>query len=352
MSERLAVVSLNVWALPFGIAERTAERMREIGARMRGWDAELLALQEVWTADARAVLGAAARDAGFAHVFDPGGGLVMASRRPFLSAEFRRYALGGIATHVHRGDYLGGKGFTRVRIQTGLGPLEIVDTHLHAQYEPDGADPYLGHRIGQTVELAAALAARALPVVAAGDFNAREGRPEYRVLTGLAGLRDSGAALGRRETTSSSGNRIDYVFTRDGGGVQVRPLALERVSLQGEISDHAGIRAALELAPGEPAPFARDTEAHAQAAAILERGAAEARARRRRDRVSAAGALLGAAAALLTARQTRRRALAGGLAAGAALAAPLGLIQAASADWFGPREADAFLRVRAQLDAL
>jgi sphingomyelin phosphodiesterase 2 len=352
MSARFSLVCLNVWALPFGIAERTDERMREIGARMRGWDADALALQEVWTDAARAALGGSARAAGFEHVFDPGGGLVVASRRPFLAAAFQPYALAGIATHVHRGDFQGRKGFARVRLATELGPLELVDTHLHAQYEPDGRDPYLGHRTGQAVELAAALSGLDLPLVAAGDFNCREGRPEYRVLTGLAGLRDSGVELDRREPTSSSGKRIDYAFARDGGGVLLRPLALSRVSLQGELSDHAGIAATFELAEGAPARFAPDAEARAQAAQILERAAREARARRRRDRVSAGAALLAAAAALLATRQSRRRFLAGGLAAGALLALPLGVVQGLSSEHFGPREAEAFERVRALLAEL
>jgi sphingomyelin phosphodiesterase 2 len=352
MSLRFSLVSLNVWALPFRIAERTDERIRKIGERMPAWDADVLALQEAWTGPSRAALAASARRAGYAHLFDPGGGLIVASRLPFESAQFQPYTLAGIATHVHRGDYQGGKGFARVRLRTSVGPLELVDTHLHAQYEPDAEDTYLGHRTGQAVELAAALPRLDAPLVAAGDFNTREGRPEYRVLTGLAGLRDGGVELDRREPTSSSGNRIDYVFARDGGGVAVRPLALARISVPGELSDHAGIAATLELAPGPPAPFTRDAEAHAQAAAILARGEALARARRRQDRVSAGAALLAAAAAALTRRQTRRRFLARGLTAGAALAAPLGLFQGLSSDYWGPREVEAFGRVRALLPDL
>ncbi len=352
MSARLSLVTLNVWALPFGIARRTGERLREIGERMRRWDADVLLLQEAWTDAARESLAAAARASGRAHVFDPGGGLMVASRLAFERAEFQPYALAGIATHVHRGDYQGGKGFARVRVRTPRGPLELVNTHLHAQYEPDGADAYLGHRTGQAVELAAALRDPALPLVAAGDFNTREGRPEYRVLTGLAGLRDAGVALDRREPTSSSGERIDLVFARDGDGAAVRPLALERISVQGELSDHAGLTAEVELSAAPRAPFARDAEAHAQAAEILARGARRARARRRQDRVAAGAALVAAASALLTARATRRRFLGRGLAAGAALAAPVGLLRALSSERWIPGEVESYARVEALLAEL
>jgi sphingomyelin phosphodiesterase 2 len=352
MSQRLSLVTLNVWALPFGIARRTSERLREIGERMRRWDADVLLLQEAWTDAAREGLAAAARASGRTHVFDPGGGLLVASHLPFEAAEFRPYALAGIATHLHRGDYQGGKGFARVRVRTAVGPLELVNTHLHAQYEPDGADAYLGHRTGQAVELAAALGEPALPLVAAGDFNTSEGRPEYRVLTGLAGLRDAGVELDRREPTSGSGERIDLVFARDAAGTAARPVALERISVQGELSDHAGLAAEIELADTPGASVARDAAAHAQAAEILARSARRARARRRQERVTAGAALLAAASALLAARQTRRRFLGRGLAAGAALAAPVGLVQALSSERWVPGEVEAFARVEALLASL
>lgn len=332
---RIRVATLNVWALPLGLAPRRAERIRAIGARLARHEADVWALQEVWTGAAREALARDARAAGYT-VVHGGGGLLLASRLPVEESAFRPFALAGIATHVHRGDYQGGKGFLTARLRTPEGPLVVVDTHLHAQYAPDGADPFFAHRVGQVVELAAAVAPVAAPLVLAGDFNAREDRPEYAILRGLTGVRDAAAELDRREPTSSSGTRIDYVFTR---GPQPRAA---RVFLeQGTYSDHAGLLVELERAPGHAAR--PDPDAAARAREILARGQREAAVRRRRERGLAAGAAgLGVGALVARRAVSRRRFL---LAAGAAAALPAAALLGVSAERWVAGEVEAFGRV-------
>jgi len=323
---RLRIATLNVWALPLGLARNTRKRLHAIAMLLDR--ADVWAFQEVWTGEARRILSEAARHL---HVAHGGGGLLVASRLPLEAPRFRAYALRGIATHVHRGDYAGGKGFLRVALAGPDGPISLVTTHLHAQYDPDGRDPYHAHRTGQVVELASDLRSAPDPLIALGDFNVREGRPEHRVLLGLTGLRDAALELDRREPTSSSGTRIDYVFLRGG----LAPVAIER--LEG-YSDHAGLIATLE--PGPPRAGSLEPAVAELARPILAEGLAEARDRRTRDRLLAAGA---AGTGLAATRWTRRRFVA------ASLALPLVGGFGFSAEVWEGGEVAAFERVAAML---
>ena len=61
---RLRVVTLNVWALPLGAARDVSARMAAIGSRLSELAADVVALQEVWTLEARDSLLSAGRRAG------------------------------------------------------------------------------------------------------------------------------------------------------------------------------------------------------------------------------------------------------------------------------------------------
>ena len=337
----LRVATLNVWALPLGLAPERESRMQAIGRHLAGDAAEVWALQEVWTDDARRILSQAAAAAGM-QVAHGGGGLMVASQLPIESAAFRSYALAGIATHVHRGDYLGGKGFQSLHLRAPAGPVVLVNTHLHAQYHPDDRDPFLGHRTGQVVELAAFLARVPEPLVAAGDFNLREEQDGYRILTGLTGLADAAVELDRREPTSSSGTRIDFVLTRG-----PRPRRIGVFAERGLLSDHAGVVAELEIAPGKH-PSRPDPGVVAEARALLAAGRADALRRRRLDRASVIAATAAGAGALALRHVSRRRFL---LGATATLALPGALLSAVSAERWVSGEIEAFDRVAALLPA-
>jgi len=333
------IATLNVWALPLGLAPERELRMRAIGRRLAGDEADVWALQEVWTEDARRILSQAAAAAGM-QVAHGGGGLMVASRLAIESAAFRRYALAGIATHLHRGDFQGGKGFQTLRLRTPAGPLALVNTHLHAQYHPDDRDPFLGHRTGQVVELAASLRSLKEPLVAAGDFNLREDQDGYRILTALTGLEDAAVQLDRREPTSSAGTRIDFVLTRG-----PRPRRVGVFAERGLLSDHAGVVAELEIASGRP-PSRPDPAAVADARALLAAGRADALRRRRLDRAGVIAATAAGAGALALRRVSRRRFL---LGATAALALPCAALSAVSAERWVSGEIEAFDRVAALL---
>ncbi len=378
-TSRLRLASLNVWALPWRLAKDTAARVEAIGLRLASIESDLVMLQEVWTDWATARLVAAGRAAGFSEVWRParargGSGLLLLSRQPLLGTGFQRYDLAGLPQNFHHGDYHGGKGFVLARVATPLGPVAVLTTHLHAQYTRDSDDIYRGHRTGQVVELAAALRGVHEPVLAAGDFNLREGRPEYRVLTGLSGLRDLAAEVDRRANTARRANpyrrqlggdqRIDFIFARDGTEIAVRPLRVERIfdeelALYGQCaaySDHDGVFAEVALEPRASAPLpAPDPEAGELAAALLSAGVARARARLRRQRTTAAAAGVVGAAAFASRRHpalTRRAALRRGLGLLAGTAFPLAAGNALLSEFFVPRELAAYGRVMAELEAL
>jgi endonuclease/exonuclease/phosphatase family metal-dependent hydrolase len=374
----LRVASLNVWALPWGMARDTRARMRAIGNALPGLDVDVVAFQEAWTEEARRTLVAAGARAGLVQHWSNRGelgssGLLVLSRLPIAEARFDPYLLRGYPERIWEGDYWGGKGFALLGLKTPDGPLAFVDTHLHAQYREQVGDEYSGLIMGQVVQLAAALAGVSVPLVAAGDFNLRPDQPHYPALLGLGGLRDAAVEGGDTRPTSLNANpyhhphadaRIDYVFVRDGGGHRIRVRSAARVfdePLQlggrlGALSDHAGLRVELEIGKGgvraAPLPSA-EAIALARTALVKARHAAEAR--RGQMRAGAAAALGGAGVALVGARSTRlerRRFLRTLVVGGGLLALPVGCGLTALSERSESRALEAYEILLHQLDDL
>ncbi len=365
----LRLASLNVWGLPWPASREGSERMRAIGAQLPALELDIAAFQEVWTGSARQSLREAGQRAGLVHVWQHGAalggsGLFVLSRAPFEDARFEAFALRGFPQRVWQGDYHGGKGFCGLRYTGPDGTFTLIDTHLHAQYVDDAHDDEHPHRVGQIVQLAAAIAEHRDPVLAAGDFNMREGRPEYAVFMGLTGMCDAAAELDRRQPTTLLSNpyriqrgarleeRIDYVFTRDGDGSRLRVRSLARIFDEppargpAAYSDHAGLVAELAL-EADAASHAPQPEAAAVALAsrVIATGRAAAEARRDTQRLAASGALAGAALALAGRRRlllSRRSVLRGGLGAGALLALPYGIANGGLSEFAYPDEVAAF----------
>ena len=66
---RIKVATLNVWALPEPIALDVSDRMHAIGERLPHLELDAIALQEVWTGEAREILLGAGRRAGRSHAW-------------------------------------------------------------------------------------------------------------------------------------------------------------------------------------------------------------------------------------------------------------------------------------------
>lgn len=344
---RFAIVSLNVWALPWSLASDTPARMEAIGSRLPDLDADVFAFQEVWTAAARAPLVAAGRASGHAHVWQPestwgNGGLLLLSRHPIRSARFSRFALGGLPQRLNHADYYAGKGVLRVELATPAGPLCVAVTHLHAGYGRHGPDDeYRGHRAAEAIDVAWALHEVTTPLVLAGDLNAYEDDPETRILRGLSGLTDTAVALDHRQETvlpfspyrpneKPPGPRIDYVLFRGGRARSLSPRSIERVLdeefvLDGRpatYSDHAGLRAEFESEEQPGPPPGPSPRALALAEKLLAEGRERAYRRQAEQRALAGGAGAGALALLVAAPRvtaSRRGVLRAGLYASAGL---------------------------------
>ncbi len=378
---RLRVLTLNVWGLPLGIARHHDARMHAIGEGFAASDADVIALQEVWTAGGRALLAQAGKQAGYSALWHRraafgGSGLMVLSRLPIVRREFIRYRLAGLPQRPQHADYYGGKGFAHLDLETAEGPVTFINTHLHAGYtEPGTEDEYRGVRAAQAIELAAYVRGLATPVVAAGDFNSAEGEDAYAILLGLSGLRDLAVSLDRRQPTCLAPHpyrgrqagpaRIDLLLARDGRSHAIDPIALERTFDQaltfsgepGAYSDHAGVWAEVEITPRAEAgaPAAPDAEALLRAQAALDFGVRRARARRGRELAqagggAAAGLLLGAAAG--QARQRRRRFLTGSLAGLAGLGLFGGLAAALGSHWVAEDEIAGYAQIREILAGL
>jgi endonuclease/exonuclease/phosphatase family metal-dependent hydrolase len=352
--------------------------MRAIGDVLPPLDLDIIAFQEVWTSKARDYLIAGGRNAGLTHVWHTdtsfgGSGLMVLSRLPIESAHFERFALRGPPEEIAQGDFYGGKGFVVVRLKTPAGPLTLVNTHLQARYSKSVPHEYRALRTGQIVQLAINAMELEDPVFATGDFNFGDDDVGHRVLTGLTGFRDVAAELEHREPTVIRSNpyrtmrwkpdrRSDYVFVRNGARSRLKPVSVSRVfdeafTLGGRpaaLSNHAGVMAEIEVAPGDIMGARRlfDPDTVELAQRLLSEGIAEAQERQRGGRTwvgAGIGWALMGAVGTRKLSTTRRRLLRGALrgAAVAALAPAVGL--SILSEVYVPNELRAFERLAQRL---
>lgn len=359
-----------MWALPTPFAEDVEIRMEAIADRLPALDLDVIAFQEVWTRRATAILLEGGRRAGLSQVWYRdatwgGSGLLLLSRLPIRSSRFERYGLRGHPEQLDQGEFYGGKGFVRARIETREGPITLINTHLHARYSNQASHEYRALRAGQVVQLAMRALEIPEPIIATGDYNFEEDHSGYRVLTGLTGLRDIALELDRCEPTvyrgnvyrskkKRSGKRIDYVFARDGEARGVVGRSMERIfdeviDRDGQslsYSNHAGVLAEIEITSSPAAGvITPDRQAIELAAELLSEGHARAQ-HRRRDERTVAGAGIGlalmAAAGVRGLSSTRRHFLRSVLRGAALLALPPVLGSSLLSEVFSPAELRAF----------
>jgi hypothetical protein len=288
-----------------------------------------------------------------------------------LDAYFEPFILRGAPQRLDHAEYYAGKGFVHLRLSTAVGPVSLINTHLHAQYNKDVGDDYLGIRAGQSAQLSAYLRGISDPLLMGGDFNFIEGRPVYRMLQGLNDLRDIAAVLDQRQNTVRRANpyrrykvkpdaRKDFVFYRDGASVTLEPVSVTRVferifEIDGEeasFSNHDGVMAELRLAARESAVSrAPSAESVGLALRLLEEGKQHAEQQRFEERTIATGSLaVGALALTGKARQmSRRRFMKGAMLAFPAVAMPSGAGYLALSEWHRPQELETYERIKDML---
>ncbi len=365
---KLRVATLNVWALPAPFSRDLGARMGAIARSLAAYDLDVIGFQEVWLGSARDSLVEAGRRAGLVHAWSrsgalDGGGLLLLSRFPIRAERFESFRARGRAEKISQGEYIAGKGYLSVILDTPAGAVRILDTHLHARYSAPPPDDYRAHRTAQIVQLAEGERDTGPPLVVMGDFNFTDQDPEYRVLRGLMGLRDAAADLDRRVSTvfgtnpyrtGAGGQRKDYVFGRDGVERSIRAVHVERVfdeehsfaGRPGACSNHAGVRVEFELAPasGVASPH-RDRSVVRLAADLLAQGKATSEQRRDSQQTSAWQSACIGVAAVGVARckpVSRRSILRHGVRALGLTAVVPGLGLSMLSSWDQPNEVRAF----------
>eukprot|EP00798_Chlamydomonas_sp_ICE-L_P032240 gene32239-16805_t len=125
--------SKNQNAIMAGNATAASARFRNL-AKL-----DVVVLQEIWVGvDAKLLMESAAKG-GLSHSIHFrsgmfGSGLVTLSRYPIVESGFWRYSSAGDPAAISCGDFYAGKGFGWVRINTPCGPVDVFNTHLHANY--------------------------------------------------------------------------------------------------------------------------------------------------------------------------------------------------------------------------
>ena len=331
---KLRVASLNIWALPFGLAPDATERINAIAQHLPSLNADVIGLQEVWTPIARQTLVEVGKEAGFKAIWHRpmsfgGSGLLVLSKLPILESHFTAFSVRGSPERLDHSDYHGGKGFIRLVLGTPAGSIQVINTHLHARYARSlENDIYLAVRAAQATQIALAINRAQGPVIAMGDFNLQEGEPEYRILLGLTGLRDAAVETNQRQATISAENpyrrqengaseeRIDYVFARGGPKRGLRIDDAQRIfddplefgGREATYSDHAGISVDLVI---DQSPLPRrpiDSGAIEEARKLLQSGMEATEQRGRRQRITGIAAIAGAITSWSLARRMTRRA--------------------------------------------
>jgi len=374
--------TLNAWAMPGPLARDVSYRIDAIGEKLPDYHLDAIAFQEVWTSDACRSLQRAGVRAGLVHSWagdvdswaqgTERGGLLILSRLPIEDVRFETFALRGEPERaITNLEYLSGKGFATVKLRTPEGPIRLINTHLHAGYG-QRAHHYIPHRTAQAIQIAARHADSNVPIVAVGDFNFREGEPDYRILTGLLSVRDAAVELDRRHNTTLTSNpyrngrtdrRKDFVFVRDGAAAGLAARRIERAfeeqlevdGREAAYSNHVGLIVDLEIGGRVNPTGGGDASLFQLASEMLDDGKQHAKKRRNGERsLSRLGLGAAAVAGLCTLPKpvNRRRMLRLSLGAGAiaALAPSLGFTLVSEV--FVQNEITAFKQAARQLAEL
>lgn len=261
----MRVMTLNIWGAPY--ARQRAPRMRAIAQELAALHPDLIAFQEVYLPQDRALLISLLCDT-WPHYryFESGiigSGLLTMSRYPILETQFRRFRLGGKQEDLRHGDYYAGKGIGLARIRTPDGDIVLYNTHTHAQYAVADDNEYRVFTEANLYEVTQFIrnTAHDLPVILCGDLNTRPEQMGYQIVAHLGALTDAYRAQHDQHPITFSGHNpyvadgdqtLDYVFTRyltvqDARLVMNSPLPPAAGALA--YSDHYGLMVTVESTP-------------------------------------------------------------------------------------------------------
>ncbi|MGZ5399301.1 MAG: endonuclease/exonuclease/phosphatase family protein [Nocardioides sp.] len=236
-SSRLTALTLNIHG---GRTKAGVLDLERVAAELRGWDADVVLLQEVDRGRERSDTEAQAEwlgDAlGLEWAYGPtrrlrsgSSGNAVLSRFPVVDSRFRS---------LPRLPGLYRRGLVQVTVDVEGREVDVLSTHL------DHVAP--AARRAQAAAIAAVVRGSERPALLGGDLNAEPGLPPLAILD-RAGLVDPwplvGNGSGLTVPAADPQRRIDYVLADD----SFAPLRSE--VLISSISDHRAVRTSLELLP-------------------------------------------------------------------------------------------------------
>ncbi len=174
---RLRVLTWNIW-WRYGPWER---RRPAIAATLARLNADVIALQEVWSDETTNLAAELAAELGYHHVFAPsmdkngvGIGNALLSRWPIARSE-------SIKLHGHKKN-----GESRLALFAEIdgprGPLPVFSTHLNWRFEHSHIRQ---RQVADLTHFVDRLRPWTFPPILCGDFNAEPASEEIRMLTGL-----------------------------------------------------------------------------------------------------------------------------------------------------------------------
>lgn len=176
---QLKILSFNIWDLPLFFVKDREKRIQGLVRYLKDKDPDIICLQESFDIEHRQFLNAALRSRGyytpndfdhtrrllFFKLFDMTGGLAIFSKFPIRESRFVPYSR-FLASAF--GEFFARKGFLETVLDTPLGNVRVVNTHLHEETPWPWSEEI---RLRQLRRLFAELNRPMLPTILTGDLN-------------------------------------------------------------------------------------------------------------------------------------------------------------------------------------
>jgi endonuclease/exonuclease/phosphatase family metal-dependent hydrolase len=145
---QIKVLTLNIWDIPFWFSTKRRERMRHLGPYLKEINPDIICLQEAFDVKHRELIHEALGKKNYHIVeeydetrrvllfkrFDLTGGLIIFSKFPIKENSFSHFRR---PLRIAFSERVGRKGFLQALLETPMGPLLVVNTHLHSGKKPN-----------------------------------------------------------------------------------------------------------------------------------------------------------------------------------------------------------------------